>query len=110
MSKLAQYDPQSNAMYVHLSSRKAWETMEVNQHLNMDLDKTGHIVGVELLDVRQFIRQVFGSNPTSEKIKSLKVEVCTETGDEVVLRMNYADESVLYAIPKAYTSPLVAGA
>ena len=110
MSKLAQYDPQSNAAYVHFSSHKAWETMEINQHLNVDLDKQGHIVGIELLDVRRFIQQIFGSDPTPEKIKSLKIEVCSETGEEVVLRMNYTNEQVLYAIPKSYTSPLVAGA
>ena len=54
--------------------------------------------------------QLFGSAPTEEKIRSLKVEVCTETGEEVVLGMNYANERILYAIPKAYTSPLVSGA
>ncbi len=110
MSKLAQYDQQANAFYMHLSSRKAWETLEINQHINIDLDKQGRIAGVELLNVRQFIQQIFGSAPTAEKLKSLKVEVCTETGGEVVLRMNYIHEHVLYAIPKAYTSPLVSGA
>ena len=105
---IVRYDPEANAMYVRLSSRKAWETMEINHHVNVDLDRSGHVVSVELLDLRKFIENIFGKNLTEAKLKSVKIHARTESGSELILDMNYAGERAYYAIPQAYTSPLVA--
>lgn len=46
-----QYDKIADAMYVCLGvKKKVVKTIEVNDRLLVDMDKSGHIVGIEILD------------------------------------------------------------
>ncbi|MFH1095735.1 MAG: DUF2283 domain-containing protein [Candidatus Micrarchaeota archaeon] len=107
MPNVLRYDPDADAMYVRLSSRHAWETLEINSNLNIDLDQTGRVVGVELLDVRRFAKSLFGHVLDDEGLKNLHIKASTRTGRELVLDMDCAGEHVRYAIPGAYKSPVV---
>ena len=109
MNRPMKYDPDADAMYVRLSSRKAWESLEINQNLNLDLDQNKRLVGVELLDVSKFVSALFGHQINMSRIRDLKVEVRSKDGREVILDIFFEGEKVRYAIPRAYTSPLVDG-
>jgi uncharacterized protein YuzE len=43
------YDREVNAAYVKLSRNKIKETTQVHPQINLDLDKKGRIVGIEIL-------------------------------------------------------------
>ena len=46
-----QYDKIADAMYVSLGiQKKVAKTIEVNDRLLVDMDKSGHIIGIEILD------------------------------------------------------------
>jgi len=46
-----QYDKIADAMYVCLGvNRKVSKTIELNDRLLVDMDKSGHIIGIEILD------------------------------------------------------------
>ncbi len=107
MPNILRYDPDADAMYVRVSSRHAWESLEINHNLNIDLDRNGKVVGVELLDVRRFVKRLFGHSVEPEAIKDLKIRILSESKQELVLDMRYSGERIRYAIPSAYTSPLV---
>ncbi len=107
MPNILRYDPDADAMYVRVSSRHAWESLEINQNLNIDLDRNGKVVGAELLDVRRFIKRLFGRSVDSKAIKDLKVRISSESGSELVLDIQHSKERIRYAIPGAYTSPLL---
>ncbi len=108
MSSIMRYDPEADAMHVRISSRKAWESLEINQNLNLDLDHNGHPVGIELLDMRKFVSALFGHSIDSGQLKNLKVKALSPNGQEVILDLHYGAERIRYAIPGAYASPVVA--
>lgn len=48
------YDPEADALYVRLAPKgtKVAETREVEPGVMLDLDGTGKVIGIEILDVR----------------------------------------------------------
>ena len=46
------YDPQAKASYIALSDEPVAKTVEYADFINLDLDKQGHLIGVELLWIR----------------------------------------------------------
>lgn len=43
------YDPEADALYIHLGSTQPVETDEVAPNVMLDLDAEGRVVGVEVL-------------------------------------------------------------
>lgn len=46
------YDPQAKASYIALSDEPVAKTVEYADFINLDLDKRGRLVGIELLWIR----------------------------------------------------------
>jgi len=47
------YDKEASAMYIYLkeiSPREVNKTLELNNNINLDLNKNGRIIGIEILD------------------------------------------------------------
>lgn len=44
------YDKISDAAYMRIADGKISSTVEVSEHVNVDLDSNGKIVGIEILD------------------------------------------------------------
>ena len=107
MPNILRYDSDADAMYVQVSSRHAWESLEINQNILVDLDRNGRLVGVELLDVRRFIKRLFGHSVSPESARNLKIRISPESKQELILDMSYSGERIRYAIPGAYASPIV---
>ncbi len=50
-----QYDPSVDAMYIRLTDGTYEESKEAQPGVILDMDKSGVVVGIELLDVSQHI-------------------------------------------------------
>ena len=44
------YDPKANALYIQFQKGKVKETLKIKDGLLIDLDDTGRIFGIEILD------------------------------------------------------------
>jgi uncharacterized protein YuzE len=52
-----EFDPEANALYLKLRSGKVEKTKEVEPGVILDFDKTGNVLGVEVLYVHQRMGQ-----------------------------------------------------
>jgi uncharacterized protein YuzE len=43
------YDPTADALYIHVSDGEVTDTREVAPNVNLDIDGTGDVVGIEIL-------------------------------------------------------------
>ncbi|CAH1659407.1 conserved hypothetical protein [Hyphomicrobiales bacterium] len=51
------YDPEVDALYVRFAESRIVESEEVRPGIVFDLDETGRIVGVEILDASEHLAQ-----------------------------------------------------
>lgn len=56
------YDPKADAVYIELAKGKYEVSREISQSVVVDEDKTGKILGVEVLDVSKVFGPKFRSN------------------------------------------------
>lgn len=45
-----EYDPEADALYIHLREVLVADNVDIEEGVTVDLDAQGHIVGVEILD------------------------------------------------------------
>ena len=48
------YDPESGALYIHLSEGQVAETLPVTEGYYLDIDKKGRVLGAEFLSLEEF--------------------------------------------------------
>ena len=51
------YDRQADAMYIRFSEAKYYQSDEVKEGIILDFDKSGKIIGMEVLDVSERLPQ-----------------------------------------------------
>jgi len=47
------YDPEADALYIALRDVPAADAIDIEDGVSVDLDKDGHLIGIEILDARQ---------------------------------------------------------
>lgn len=47
------YDKKADALYIRFSEEKYFESQELREGFIADIDKTGKVIGLEILDVSQ---------------------------------------------------------
>ena len=47
---ILEYDDQSDAAYIKISGSKVEQSVEADKGIILDLDKKGHLVGIEILN------------------------------------------------------------
>jgi len=45
------FDPQADALYIQFQKNHVSKTIKVRDGILIDIDKTGHLFGIEILDV-----------------------------------------------------------
>lgn len=45
-----EYDPEADALYIQVRDTYASDNIDIEEGVTVDLDKKGHIVGIEILD------------------------------------------------------------
>ena len=48
-----EYDREIDALYIRLQEKYVAQTLEIEEGLNLDLDKNGKLVGLEVLDATE---------------------------------------------------------
>ncbi|HDN80447.1 MAG TPA: DUF2283 domain-containing protein [Chloroflexi bacterium] len=54
------YDPQSDVLYLLIKEGEEERFVEVAEGINVELDETGQILGIEILGLSRVLRQVLG--------------------------------------------------
>ena len=99
------YDDESDSLYVHISSKKAFYTLEVSERVGVDSTQSRQVVGVEILDASKFLSELFNKAVSKESIKRL---LCNFTeGDSITLNLQLGKDRATYALPKPYFSPVL---
>ena len=47
------YDPEGDALYIALRDAPAADGIDIEEGVSVDLDKDGHIIGIEILDASE---------------------------------------------------------
>ena len=47
-----EYDKEVDALYIRIQEKKVYRTKEIEEGINLDLDKQGKIIGLEIISVR----------------------------------------------------------
>jgi uncharacterized protein YuzE len=47
------YDPEGNVLYIELKSADPFNSIDIEEGVTADLDRDGHIIGLEILDARE---------------------------------------------------------
>mgnify|MGYP001586499985 CR=1 FL=1 len=58
-----EYDPKVKAVYIHINKKlkpgEAKSTKEIDDSINIDLDKDGKVIGIEVLNIESFAVEVY---------------------------------------------------
>ena len=49
-----EYDNYAKALYIRLQEKGTNRTLEVNENLNIDLDEKGNLIGIEILNPKDY--------------------------------------------------------
>jgi len=102
-----EYDIETDSLYVNISSKHAYVTLEIGEKLALDLSKSNIPVGVEILEASKFISELFGRNVSKEAVGKMLCKVSQK--DAIYLDFELAEarkESARLAIPGVYRSPI----
>ena len=102
------YDPHDDSMYLDISSKKAYFTVEVGERLSVDVSDSRVPVGIEILEASKFISNLFGKSVSKEKVKNMLCNVTQK--DAIYLDFEITGpkrEVARFAIPKMYPSPVL---
>jgi uncharacterized protein YuzE len=76
-----QYDPKTDALYIHLTAHTVIRTKPINLNFNLDLDEAGEVVGIEILNVRKS-----GIDPLALEVIETKPDDEVERPDPEAIR------------------------
>jgi uncharacterized protein YuzE len=105
-----EYDTESDCISLRLSNEKAYETVEINANILVDLSyRNRKPVAVEVLDASEFVSRLFAKRIDRETVKK-KLRACLKRNGRAELTLDFelGKERHAYAIPKAYESPILA--
>ncbi|MFH1200464.1 MAG: DUF2283 domain-containing protein, partial [Candidatus Micrarchaeota archaeon] len=92
-------------LYVAVSSKKAFVSLEVSPRIVLDLSHSKNVVGVEVLDASKVLSEVFGFPVSKADLGRLNCKI--NEGDALYLHFELNDKSSSLALPKNYSSPLL---
>jgi uncharacterized protein YuzE len=103
--KRTEYYSETDSMYINISSRKSYYTVEFSSRIGVDATQSGTPVGIEILEASKWLSDLFGRIISKDDIKHL---LCNVTGtDSIIMDLEIDDQKVKYALPLPYHSPLL---
>jgi uncharacterized protein YuzE len=63
-----EYDPEADALYIQLREAHPDDNIDIEEGVTVDVDKDGHIVGVEILDASKRLSPSDLTNITIQKL------------------------------------------
>ena len=67
-----EYDPEADALYIQVREAKAYDNIDIEDGVTVDVDENRHIVGLEILDASE---RLSPSDLASITIEKLPVEL-----------------------------------
>ena len=106
----ADYDFETDCISIRISNEKAYETVEINSNILLDLSQRNKKpVAIEVLDASEFISRLFAKKIDKATVKNkLRAHLKRNGKAELTLDFELGRERYAYAIPKAYESPVLA--
>ncbi len=66
------YDKIADAMYIYLNKAKVFKTVQITDRLLIDVDNDGNVIGIEILDASDQIKQI---KQNKKKETELKIKI-----------------------------------
>ncbi|MBI4610396.1 MAG: DUF2283 domain-containing protein [Candidatus Rokubacteria bacterium] len=63
-----EYDPEADALYIQIREAHPDDNIDIEEGVTVDVDKDGHIVGVEILDASKRLSPSDFTNITIQKL------------------------------------------
>jgi uncharacterized protein YuzE len=63
-----EYDPEADALYIQIREAHPDDNIDIEEGVTVDVDKDGHIVGVEILDASKRLSPSDLTNITIQKL------------------------------------------
>jgi len=63
-----EYDPEADALYIQIRQTKAYDNIDIEDGVTVDVDEEHHIVGLEILDASKRLSPSDLSNISFEKL------------------------------------------
>lgn len=107
--KAPTYDSETDSIYFSVRSGKAYETLEINSNILIDLSQRNNsIIGVEIVGASEFLSKLFSRRIGKETMQEkLKMHLKREGEDDILLDFELGKEKYGYVIPRAYRSPVL---
>jgi uncharacterized protein YuzE len=104
------YDPEADAISIELGGQKSDFTVELTEHITVDITNDGKVVAIEILDASEEISKLFNRVLSKDEMKQLLCEIKQEPRNEYLVQFkSQKKESANLLIP-VYESPIVHGA
>jgi uncharacterized protein YuzE len=109
MMKHVNFDPEADAIAVAISAKKVYRTIELTEHILVDVTDSGQIVGLEILDASEEISKLFGRAVSKAEIKDLLCQIRQKPNDEYLIQFSSPKKNnqVATYLFQLYRSPLI---
>ena len=106
--KNVDYDDEADAISVDISMKKANRTIEVTEHILVDITSDGQVAGLEILDASEEISKIFNRAVSKTEMKQLLCQVKQEPNNEYLIQFRSPQKAELanLLIP-LYRSPII---
>ncbi len=106
--KIIDYDAECDAITLDLGSNKIHRTLELTEHILVDITNNGTVVGFEILSASEQISKIFNRTVSKAEIKQLLCEIKKETDNEYLIQFNSPEKNeVANLLFPVYRSPLI---
>jgi len=103
------FDPEADAIAVEVRTEKAYRTIELTEHILIDVSDSDQVVGLEILDASEEIAKIFGRVVPKAEIKQLLCQIIQKPNDEYLIQFNSPKKNNQIAtfLFQLYRSPLI---
>ena len=106
--KSINYDSVADAITVEVTAKKSDVTIELTEHILIDMTNDGKLVGLEILDASEEISKIFNRLMAKEEISQLLCQIKQEPKNEYLIQFKspQRNEFAAFLIP-LYKSPVI---
>lgn len=102
------YDDEADAISVDIGVKKAHMTIELTEHILIDITSNGQITGLEILDASEEISKLFNRMVSKTEIKQLLCQIKQEPNNGYLLQFNSPKKNQrANVLVPLYRSPLI---
>ncbi|MFH1751097.1 MAG: DUF2283 domain-containing protein [Candidatus Micrarchaeota archaeon] len=103
--EIVKYDEEADAVYVAVSSKKVYYSLEVGPRIVVDLSESKKVIGVEVIDASKLFSELFGRKVSKSDLK--KLDCVLNDREELMLQFGLGRQKQRMILPNAYRSPIL---